>query len=493
MLGSATRAAAYGASSLRPVFNAQRQRLLLNAQAVQTGRTYASSSNTPPPQNPQNPQSSSKDEASKDSPSSSSSIPEQSSDPAAATPSKNRSTSAFDIDTTLMAIADDAADGKDSSGRTGARARSDAQQSSIERQRKTTRRIFALMGLAGAGVMLGNLSREFDTVEERKRFQDNPASSSPFGRIKLRLQADWQDWNAPKWEKLLPDPLPFPYQRPYTLVVDMDELLIHSHWTREHGWRTAKRPGLDYFLGYLSQWYEIVLYTTQPYYISGPIIEKLDPDRRFITYTLFKESCRNHEGKTVKDLSALNRDLSKVVILDTEAERFSLQPENGILVKKWDGNRSDRELMGLVDFFEAVGIYAIPDVRQTIQSFAGTHVPTEHARRVSETKRKQLEEWQSQQGSSSSSLSKSWFGGFKGQSPPPSEGGGPPKTWYETERERFQQGYAEDLKYWKENGESIRNQAKEEQERQLKEMKLSAWGMLTGAGMRPPEAPGQSS
>lgn len=133
----------------------------------------------------------------------------------------------------------------------------------------------------------------------------------------------------------------------------------------------------------------------------------------------------------------------------------------------------------------ALGIYAIPDVRRTIESFAGTHVPTEHARRVRETKRKQLEEWQSQ--SSSTSSSRSWFGGLKGSAPSTDSGSGPPKTWYDTERERFQQGYADDLKYWKENGEAIRNQAKEEQERQLKEMKLSAWGMLTGAGMRPPE------
>ena len=35
----------------------------------------------------------------------------------------------------------------------------------------------------------------------------------------------------------------------------------------EHGWRTAKRPGVNYFLAYLSQFYEIVLFTTQPAYV----------------------------------------------------------------------------------------------------------------------------------------------------------------------------------------------------------------------------------
>lgn len=44
---------------------------------------------------------------------------------------------------------------------------------------------------------------------------------------------------------------------PYTLILDLEGLLVHAEWTREHGWRTAKRPGVDYFLLYLSQFYEV--------------------------------------------------------------------------------------------------------------------------------------------------------------------------------------------------------------------------------------------
>ena len=34
-----------------------------------------------------------------------------------------------------------------------------------------------------------------------------------------------------------------------------------------NGWRTAKRPGVDYFLAYLSQFYEIVIFTEQHHYV----------------------------------------------------------------------------------------------------------------------------------------------------------------------------------------------------------------------------------
>jgi import inner membrane translocase subunit TIM50 len=68
--------------------------------------------------------------------------------------------------------------------------------------------------------------------------------------------------------KLLPDPLPEPYNRPYTLVINLNDTLVHMDWTREHGWRAAKRPGIDYFISYLSQMYEIVVFTTSQSFVG---------------------------------------------------------------------------------------------------------------------------------------------------------------------------------------------------------------------------------
>ena len=333
-------------------------------------------------------------------------------------------------------------------------------------------------GLIGTGFIINNLGREWETIEEREKYCSDAASNNFLGRVQMRLRTMYTSLQAPAWEKLLPDPLPFPYQRPYTLILDLDDLLIHSEWSRAHAWRTAKRPGLDYFLGYLSQWYEIVVFTKQPFYIVAPVLEKLDPDRRFIAYTLFRESCRMLDnGQVVKDLTALNRDLSKVVVLDTDSESVQLQPENAVILEKWKGTPGDKDLIGMVGFLEAIGIYNIADVRKTIKAYEGTHIPTEHAKRQAEFTLKAEEEWKRKH-----QTKNSFFGGLTSATAKADV----PKSWYEQEKERFQQGYMEDLKYWRENGDSIRQQAKDEQEKQLKEMKLNAWGFLTGQGMKQP-------
>ncbi len=48
-----------------------------------------------------------------------------------------------------------------------------------------------------------------------------------------------------------------------TLVLDLDDTLVHSDWTRGRGWRTFKRPGAEDFIRQLVQYYELVVFTSQ--------------------------------------------------------------------------------------------------------------------------------------------------------------------------------------------------------------------------------------
>ncbi len=97
-------------------------------------------------------------------------------------------------------------------------------------------------------------------------------------------------YNEPAFPKLLPDEEADPNLRaPFTLVLSLEDLLVHQEWTRESGWRIAKRPGVDYFIRYLSQYYELVLFTSQPSFIGDSVLRKLDP-YRIIRWPLFREA-----------------------------------------------------------------------------------------------------------------------------------------------------------------------------------------------------------
>lgn len=54
-----------------------------------------------------------------------------------------------------------------------------------------------------------------------------------------------------------------------------------------------------------------------------------------------------------QDVSCLNRDSSKVIVVDCKREAFRLQPFNGMALKKWDGNSEDRTLYDLANFLKS--------------------------------------------------------------------------------------------------------------------------------------------
>lgn len=83
----------------------------------------------------------------------------------------------------------------------------------------------------------------------------------------------------------------------------------------------------------------------------------------------------------MQDISYLNRDPSKVIVLDTNALHARKNPENSIILDPWNGERGDKELVGLIPFLEYIHTMQYSDVRKVIKSFEGKHIPTEFARR----------------------------------------------------------------------------------------------------------------
>ncbi|RLV90774.1 Mitochondrial import inner membrane translocase subunit TIM50 [Spathaspora sp. JA1] len=246
-------------------------------------------------------------------------------------------------------------------------------QSSKDRQRERYANLFYLSSFVGGIAGLGYMSRDWDSEKEQEEMDGKDISngytpSLMYERMTKRLGSLFTFFSEPAFENLLPPPPPDAYRRPLTLVLTLDDLLVHSSWDTQHGWRTAKRPGLDYFLGYLSQYYEIVVFSTNSQMFSEKTVGKLDPYHAYISYALFREGCRYKDGKLIKDLSLLNRDLGKTVIIDVDEDSVSLQPENGIVVNKWEG-KPDDYLISLIPFLEYLATQPLKDIRPILNTF----------------------------------------------------------------------------------------------------------------------------
>ena len=153
-------------------------------------------------------------------------------------------------------------------------------------------------GLIGYTVYLG---RNWDSEEEAHNHPEAPMGWGVglfYSRVKARLSNTLDYYNEPAFPSLLPKHDPN-MQPPMTLVLSLDDLLVHQEWSRERGWRIAKRPGVDYFLRYLSQYYELVLFTTQPSNMADQVIRKLDP-YRIIQWPLFREATLYKDGGYIK-------------------------------------------------------------------------------------------------------------------------------------------------------------------------------------------------
>ena len=128
---------------------------------------------------------------------------------------------------------------------------------------------------------------------------------------------------APKhWSNVLAD---FFFYFNYVFL-ELTGLLVHSNWTHKHGWRFQKRPGLDIFLsqiGYPN--FEVVIWTVENGMTFFPIINGMDPQGQYIMYRLFRDATHYINGHHCKDLSRLNRDLKKVIVVDWNRETVQVR------------------------------------------------------------------------------------------------------------------------------------------------------------------------
>ncbi|KAL7088079.1 hypothetical protein ACP275_13G107100 [Erythranthe tilingii] len=277
-------------------------------------------------------------------------------------------------------------------------------------------------GVATAGY--ATYAYSLDEIDQKTKFLRTPPNytlgddASSFDKFKVQLQGaaltvpamlvevyldlrrlteeHVRGFTEPISDKLLPDVHPME-QNIFTLVLDLNETLIYSDWKRDRGWRTFKRPGVDAFLEHLAQFYEIVVYSDQLQIYVDPVAERLDP-KRYIRHRLSRGATRYIDGKHYRDLSMLNRNPAQVLYISGHALESSLQPENSVEIKAWQGEADDTALLDLIPFLEYVAKNRPSDIRTVIASYQGRDIAKEFIERSKELERKKQEQMQKQRG-----------------------------------------------------------------------------------------------
>ncbi|KAI0566099.1 NLI interacting factor-like phosphatase [Gracilaria domingensis] len=188
-------------------------------------------------------------------------------------------------------------------------------------------------------------------------------------RTKHNIDERINFFTKPSREKLLPD-LPKHASHVRTLVIDLEDTLVHCSYSRARGWRIAKRPGAEAFLAYMATFYEVVVFTSNLHSFADPILNKLDPNG-YVVHRLYRHDTHYQHGVHIKDVSALNRDLSRVIVIDHDEKHTSLQPENAIIIPKWTGDTSDTTLLDLIPMLESLVRRDVADVREHIDILKG--------------------------------------------------------------------------------------------------------------------------
>ena len=152
----------------------------------------------------------------------------------------------------------------------------------------------------------------------------------------------------------------------YTLVLDLDETLVHFFYTPSGG-TFLIRPFCIKFLEDMSKIFEIVIFTAALKDYADSILDTLDPNKHLIKYRLYRHHTSISGITFCKDLSKIGRDLGKTLIVDNLADNFKLQPNNGIPILTWIDDMKDTQLNDLGKILKDLIANKPEDVRPIIK------------------------------------------------------------------------------------------------------------------------------
>ncbi|PAV20902.1 NIF-domain-containing [Pyrrhoderma noxium] len=142
----------------------------------------------------------------------------------------------------------------------------------------------------------------------------------------------------------------------------MVEVVMNGRSTLYH---VYKRPFVDYFLRKVSTWYTLVIFTASMREYADPVIDWLDAGRGILELRFFREHCTQlPNGTYSKDLTILNEDLARICLIDNSPVSYSINKANGIPIEGWTNDQSDEALLDLLPVLDSLRFTS--DVRHVL-------------------------------------------------------------------------------------------------------------------------------
>lgn len=102
-------------------------------------------------------------------------------------------------------------------------------------------------------------------------------------------------------------------------------------------------------------------YTADLFQYGDPLLDQLDI-HHVVHHRLFRESCYNHQGNYVKDLSQVGRDLRETIIIDNSPTSYIFHPQHAVPISSWFSDAHDNELLDLIPVLEDLAGSQVRDV-----------------------------------------------------------------------------------------------------------------------------------
>ena len=170
--------------------------------------------------------------------------------------------------------------------------------------------------------------------------------------------------------------VPVPYlknksNKKYTLVLDLDETLIHFKGlpNNDSSGILQFRPFLPEFLTNICKFYELIVFTAATQDYADPIINAIESKGTKFDHRLYRIHTVVINNDFVKDLSRLGRDMSRIIIVDNMEQNYKFQPDNGITIRPfWGKDTNDMALYDLLTILLQISQRNM-DVRDGIRLF----------------------------------------------------------------------------------------------------------------------------